>query len=340
MTDTELRDLALAALKKTTISYPNWLSRLQQGKYADVTQTEWWRAMDALGKIGGQVTPPPPPASGSLDVYRHTIYPGPYIAAYPGGENHAWHWLIWKQPTVETFLTTSTNQADMGTIRWEPGGLHQGRETWVIASLKCVQGSPGRWLDFHQHGSDAPKGYNYCNERGTSCGIAPLALDWYRGANNSDGTSGLLATVQPCELERWPYHFQALAETETQAAMGQWLDFVIRVRWGRSDEGGRGVLQVWTNGVLKVNEPSIQTYWPGEGMCTLWQGGYWNVGVSAETVFESTPYRVGRTYAEALAQRPVLAGPGWGSRGQDGRNATATKVGTRALSEFKLPAGL
>lgn len=87
MTDTELRDLALAALKKTSISYPNWLSRLQQGKYADVTHTEWWRAMDALGKIGGQTPPPPPPADGQVlfDYALNQPLPGPWNMEFGNG---------------------------------------------------------------------------------------------------------------------------------------------------------------------------------------------------------------------------------------------------------------
>jgi hypothetical protein len=60
MTDAELRDAAVAALKATTISYPEWKRRVDQGRYADVTATRWWQAFDHLAKIG--LAPPPPPA--------------------------------------------------------------------------------------------------------------------------------------------------------------------------------------------------------------------------------------------------------------------------------------
>lgn len=61
MTDPELRDAAVASLKRTTISYPAWKRKVDQGGYADVTVTAWWKAFDYLGKIGAAVEPPPPP---------------------------------------------------------------------------------------------------------------------------------------------------------------------------------------------------------------------------------------------------------------------------------------
>ncbi len=55
-TNTDYAAQASAALKKTTISYPEWQRRVAQGRYADVTVTEWWKAFDALSKISD--TPP------------------------------------------------------------------------------------------------------------------------------------------------------------------------------------------------------------------------------------------------------------------------------------------
>jgi len=61
VTDKELRDLAVAALKKTTISYPMWVARQTQGKFPDVKLTQWWKAFDYLTQIGVVAPPPPPP---------------------------------------------------------------------------------------------------------------------------------------------------------------------------------------------------------------------------------------------------------------------------------------
>jgi hypothetical protein len=58
MTDPELRDAAVAALKATTVSYPTWKKKVDQGTYPDVTKTKWWQAFDHLDKIAA--TPPPP----------------------------------------------------------------------------------------------------------------------------------------------------------------------------------------------------------------------------------------------------------------------------------------
>lgn len=75
MTDAELRDKAVAALKETTASYPNWVERKDRGVYPDITKTKWWQALDYLGKIG--VEPPPEPvvvaAPGSTGQPIHNV---------------------------------------------------------------------------------------------------------------------------------------------------------------------------------------------------------------------------------------------------------------------------
>lgn len=54
LTDQELAALAVAELKQTTITYQRWAST----RYADVTKTHWWKALDALAKIAPAPTPP------------------------------------------------------------------------------------------------------------------------------------------------------------------------------------------------------------------------------------------------------------------------------------------
>lgn len=61
MTDKELRDVAVAALRKTTVTYQAWEAKRVAGKYPDVLATQWGKAFDALDRIG--VEPPPPPVS-------------------------------------------------------------------------------------------------------------------------------------------------------------------------------------------------------------------------------------------------------------------------------------
>jgi hypothetical protein len=62
VTDRELRDAAVAALKQTTVSYPEWAKRLAQGRYpGGALSTKWGQAFDLLEQIGTVVEPPPPP---------------------------------------------------------------------------------------------------------------------------------------------------------------------------------------------------------------------------------------------------------------------------------------
>lgn len=71
MTNKELRDQAVAALEATTISYPDWKRRVDQGRYPDVKKTKWWQAFDYLAQINGAPLPgtgPPVASDGSADV--------------------------------------------------------------------------------------------------------------------------------------------------------------------------------------------------------------------------------------------------------------------------------
>lgn len=65
MTDRELAAQADAHLRRTTVSYPEWVKRKAAGRYSptDGSGTEWGKAFAALGKIG---TAAPPPPSGDL----------------------------------------------------------------------------------------------------------------------------------------------------------------------------------------------------------------------------------------------------------------------------------
>lgn len=62
MTDSELRDQAVEHLKKTTISYPVWKKRVDEGYYKFPENTEWGKAFSALEQIG-QVEVPPQPST-------------------------------------------------------------------------------------------------------------------------------------------------------------------------------------------------------------------------------------------------------------------------------------
>jgi hypothetical protein len=65
--DTTFRDEGVAALRKTTISFPAWEKNVKAGKYnpKDGSATEWGIALNAFAQIGA---PPPPPPTGSAGV--------------------------------------------------------------------------------------------------------------------------------------------------------------------------------------------------------------------------------------------------------------------------------
>jgi hypothetical protein len=73
MTDAQLRDAAVVALKATTISYPEWVKRVNAGRYTpkDGSGTQWGKAFAALEQIGLAV-PPTPPSSRTPEPPRGT----------------------------------------------------------------------------------------------------------------------------------------------------------------------------------------------------------------------------------------------------------------------------
>lgn len=81
MTDAELRDAGVAALKRTTVSYPEWLKRVNAGRYTprDGSGTEWGKAFASLALIE-TATPTPPPTTAVLEIAGGT-YTGREYAA-------------------------------------------------------------------------------------------------------------------------------------------------------------------------------------------------------------------------------------------------------------------
>lgn len=63
MTDRELAVQVEYHLRRTTISYPEWVKRKNEGRYKppDGSGTEWGKAFASLAQIGVVVEPPPPP---------------------------------------------------------------------------------------------------------------------------------------------------------------------------------------------------------------------------------------------------------------------------------------
>lgn len=130
MTDAELRDAAVAALKQTTVSYPEWERRRLAGKYPNLLATRWGQAFDLLDGIDKAPPPPPPPPPPSGKVYFRddfeTVYPA--YGTTPPGLNP------WAAPVVEGFGLTDRKSWD-----GNQGG----------ASVTTLPGSSERAIHFH-----------------------------------------------------------------------------------------------------------------------------------------------------------------------------------------------
>ena len=84
----------------------------------------------------------------------------------------------------------------------------------------------------------------------------------------------------------------------------QWVDYVVHVKWDAT--GKQGVLQVWQNGVLKVDEQNISIGYPES------HKPYWKIGIycwsgkakASERVVYYDETRIGGTSASYDAVRP------------------------------------
>lgn len=123
MTDAELRDAAVTALKQTTISYPEWVKRRDAGRYPDVTLTKWWQALDHLAKIGG----PSPPTSGPLPPV------GPFTLRTTGLFLRNGSGVTTEKQQVN-FQSGNPATAGIGNMRWPYAGDSTG--TWQLRDCK------------------------------------------------------------------------------------------------------------------------------------------------------------------------------------------------------------
>lgn len=124
MTDAELRDAAVAELKSTTISYPEWSKRVAngyKGKPYDGTKTSWGRAFSLLAQIAPAVpqfdlvaTPGPT----SLRDLAAALRPGQIGALREGtyGSASIQHYLTGNSGTVDAPITITAYPGEKPVI--------------------------------------------------------------------------------------------------------------------------------------------------------------------------------------------------------------------------------
>lgn len=274
--------------------------------------------------------PPPPPPSGTVDVYRLTLR--------PDADGNTSRWRTFVQPGTDWYAPQDNNQAQAPAIRFGPGQRYETDPCCVLWSIRHMSGRGfGRGLDLHcplYEASDPH--WPYANLNGQSTDIAPIAVDYYQGIREWDGTEGLMLTTQCYEDgPSGPAHTVLLSPAEMQARLGGWIDLALRIKFGRFDEPrGLGRIEAFVDGAL-VADIHVNTHWKFMEHVLAWMGGYWAGGgaytLDGDTVCEMTPYLAGRSFAEASASVPTEAGPGWNLQG------SINKTGTRPRSDIKLP---
>jgi hypothetical protein len=173
---------------------------------------------------------------------------------------------------------------------------------WEPAFPDASHGRWGRWLNFHNVAGDAGPsggiGWGFGNR------VSPVALDLYGGV--------LRLAVEPM----FPAHEWRLPHP----AKGAWHTYVLNVVFGRTDgtTARPGRVRIWVDGAdaPAVDTGPISTLHRARGpdggdyvqrWVQLWEGDY-----TSELPVRATQRlvlaRVGKTLAEALADRPALAG--------------------------------
>ena len=80
-------------------------------------------------------------------------------------------------------------------------------------------------------------------------------------------------------------------------ATGQWVDFVVHVRWKRDTTG---IVQVWMNGTEIVNATGIQTFYTNDMTKLRAQAGYYRSDYSKTAILYLDAMKIGNSYASVL----------------------------------------
>jgi Polysaccharide lyase/IPT/TIG domain len=75
---------------------------------------------------------------------------------------------------------------------------------------------------------------------------------------------------------------------------GQWVDFVVHVRWERDTTG---IVQVWMNGTEIVNATGIQTFYTNDMTKVRVQAGYYRADYSKTAILYLDAMKIGDSYA-------------------------------------------
>jgi hypothetical protein len=212
---------------------------------------------------------------------------------------------------------------------------------WPSSYVSSNHGKWGREVNFHNVAGDA--GPNGGVGWGFGEGTSALALDWLPSRPSPSITAHPQADARDMALPI--------------PTRDRWHTYVVHWIAGRTDGSTprAGAITVWVDGADRpvINRTNINTVqrgqapdgrWYTQRWVQLWEGDYTSaLAVSATHRLALT--RIGKTLAEALADRPAVAGTnlaGWYYKGS-GVNLgppTAVQVASRTVGEALIPASL
>lgn len=318
----------------------------------DATHRRMLHHLDAYTKAKGST---PPPQSGTVPAVEVKITPN-WIHPTSGSTNHNAVHNYGQSPATPYRSPDSLKQVARYLLldpRYKCADGHQGSdEWWFIIERYWPADYPasnhGRWgreVNYHNVAGDA--GPNGGVGWGFGEGTSSLAIDWLPSRSSPQ------FTVQPMQTAGDPRGHEHSLPVPVR---DEWQTYVAHYVAGRREAGltlRPGSLRVWANGALVIdiqNADTVQRAKASDGVyyvqrwMQLWEGDYtMDIQVAARTRLALT--RVGRSYSEALADRPTKKGdnvPGQFYRGTgiDLGPPSATALPNRDVALSRLPSGL
>ena len=300
--------------------------------------------------------PPLPPAGDVLPTFDLTITPNWSPGQDDFARNYQALWIYPKSPTTPWRSPDSRREIARYMLLDPRSTDSEGRvgqdEWWIIIERNWPSSYPasnhgdwGRQVNFHSvAGDDGQIAWgcpgNWCT------GVSALALDWRVG--EASPSMCVLCAIASQGGASYP-----LPVPQRDV----WQTYVMHWIAGRTDGSTvrPGLVQIWVNGndTPVVNRTNINTIqrardpggvWRLQRWMVLWEGDYTRaLPVSAKHRLVLT--RMGRTLAEALADRPVVAGTtavGQYYRGSGTNEGppTAVQVTSRSASAARIPPSL
>jgi hypothetical protein len=306
-----------------------------------------------LGVVGLEVATARGAASGDpLPTYEVTITPNYLSPMDSPASNYQALWLYPKSPStpyrspdsrrhVQRYLLLDPRVKDAEGRAGHDEWWFLIERYWPSSYQSATHGKWGRQVNFHNVAGDA--GPNGGVGWGFGTGTSALALDWL------PGLAGPTITIQP----QWDTRNMPLPVP----ARDRWHTYLVHFVAGRTDGSTprAGAITVWVDGadepvirrtgintVQRAQAPDGQ--WYTQRWMQLWEGDYTS-GLQVPATTRLVLTRIGKTLAEAIADRPVVDGTSAAGQYYSGSGAnygppSVAQVGSRTAGEALIPPSL